>query len=152
MKNSKILKYLLISVAFVLIVGAIATFMFRNLFISNDLIDKFENEISSYEGIEIIESQQTYGKLNGNGNGINYFGAVLLKADSTDSLDKIVSKLSNKYDIVEYNRQTSSQIDSYLLEHKSLSFDKSINPDEEYYCIYYFHSSDKSNSFDVAGH
>lgn len=152
MKNAKILKYVLISVAVVFICGAIATLLFRNQFISNGLIEGFENEISSYEGIEIIESKSTYGKLNGNGNGINYFGAVLVKADSEDTLEKIVTELSSNYDIVEYNRQPSSQIDSYLLEHKSLSFDKSLSPNEEYYCIYYYNSSDESNSFDIAGH
>ena len=41
-------------------------------------VSDLKSELRAAEGIEIIETVSEYGKLNGNGNGINFFGAVLV--------------------------------------------------------------------------
>ena len=124
----------------------------RNYFISSKLMNSFQSTIEQNTDIEIIDEQSTYGKLNGNGNGINYFGAVLVKSESSKDIEIIISELERQYDIVGYTKQTQADINCYLLEHVSLSFDVSLDDNENYYCIYYFDSSEKSNFFDIRGH
>jgi hypothetical protein len=115
-------------------------------------MNSFQSTIEQNTDIEIIDEQSTYGKLNGNGNGINYFGAVLVKSESSKDIEIIISELERQYDIVGYAKQTQADINCYLLEHVSLSFDVSLDDNENYYCTYYFDGSEKSNFFDIRGH
>lgn len=155
-KNSSAKKHHIVIIASTIIgisIFLLLCFSFgRNCFISSKLMNSFQSTIEQNTDIEIIDDQSTYGKLNGNGNGINYFGAVLVKSESSKDIEIIISELERQYDIVGYAKQTQADINCYLLEHVSLSFDVSLDDNENYYCIYYFDGSEKSNFFDIRGH
>ena len=75
----KKLKLVGILVAVVLIGGVIST-----SFINNNIAYKVEKELCETplpEKTELIESISRAGKLTGNGNGMQYFGAILIKSE-----------------------------------------------------------------------
>ena len=92
----------------------------------------------------IIESVSKAGKLTGNGNGMQYFGAVLIKSDLTPD------ELSDFYSGAVVKKQTSQKIEA--VEHEQMSFETVIDGDD-YYIVYMF---DGSSSFfanlDIRGH
>lgn len=101
-------------------------------------------ESSSPADTVIIESVSKAGKLTGNGNGMQYFGAVLIKSDLTPD------ELSDFYSGAVVKKQTSQKIE--VVEHEQMSFETVIDGDD-YYIVYMF---DGSSSFfanlDIRGH
>ncbi len=92
----------------------------------------------------IIESVSKAGKLTGNGNGMQYFGAVLIKSGLTPD------ELSDFYSGAVVKKQTSQKIE--VIEHVSLSFETVIDGDN-YYIVYKFgDSSLPFANLDVRGH
>ena len=86
--DTKIIRTAGILLLVLLILGTVIALLFYwNSFILRGLVSDFKSELRAAEGIEIVETVSDYGKLNGNGNGINYFGAVLVKVDNPDVLD-----------------------------------------------------------------
>ena len=89
-KNSSAKKHHIVIIASTIIgisIFLLLCFSFgRNCFISSKLMNSFQSTIEQNTDIEIIDEQSTYGKLNGNGNGINYFGAVLVKSESSKDI------------------------------------------------------------------
>ena len=92
----------------------------------------------------IIESVSKAGKLTGNGNGMQYFGAVLIKSGLTHD------ELSDFYSGAVVKKQTSQKIE--VIEHVSLSFETVIDGDN-YYVVYKFgDSSLPFANLDIRGH
>ncbi len=119
----------------------------------NILIEVFSSTISEYTDADIIETKSVYGKLNGNGNGIQYFGSVLIRKDSIKDVVSLVEKLDLQFEIVEYCVQYECDISSKYLEHKTLKYDSPIDADSEYISIIFFNSKHPDSDFlDVAGH
>lgn len=116
------------------------------------LVNDFESEIEATEGIELIETQSAYGKLNGNGNGFNYFGAALVKADDTAVLDELIKKLDTGFEIVGYEAQSGTKIEIKYLERHDLYYE--IEPSADgYYTVYFYNSSHpKTNPLDLKGY
>lgn len=116
------------------------------------LVNDLESEIEATEGIELIETQSAYGKLNGNGNGFNYFGAALVKADDTAVLDELIKKLDTGFEIVGYEAQRGTKIEIKYLEHHDLYYE--IEPSADgYYTVYFYNSSHpKTNPLDLKGY
>lgn len=85
---------------------------------------------------EIIDSISVAGKLTGNGNGMQYFGAILLKTDLNEN--EIIAHY-DKYKKNEWSylikEQKKSEID--VIEHGDYKF-KNISKNEEnqYYIVY----------------
>lgn len=93
------------------------------------------------------------GKLNGNGNGIQYFGSVLIRKDSIKDVASLVEKLDLQFEIVEYCVQDECDISSKYLEHKTLRYDSPIDSDSEYISLIFFNSKHPDSDFlDIAGH
>ena len=101
-------------------------------------------ESSSPADTVIIESVSKAGKLTGNGNGMQYIGAVLIKSGITPD------ELSDFYSGAVVKKQTSQKIEG--VEHEQMSFETVIDGDD-YYIVYMF---DGSSSFfanlDIRGH
>lgn len=116
------------------------------------LVNDLESEIEATEGIELIETQSAYGKLNGNGNGFNYFGAALVKADDTAVLDELIKKLDTGFEIVGYEAQSGTKIGIKYLERHDLYYE--IEPSADgYYTVYFYNSSHPhTNPLDPNGH
>ena len=144
---------------FLIFIGIIVMYLYIN--ISNDEIaKKLEKKLLSTDlpnNTEIIDSISVSGKLTGNGNGMQYFGAILIKTDlSKNDLDEYYNQFRENewsYIIV---AQKSSKIK--VIEHGNYKFNK-YNPlnnaeKEKYYMIYSWGVS--KNNFlqetDVRGH
>ncbi len=122
-----------------------------NSIILSSLAGDFADEVAT-SGAQIIEAEKIYGKLNGNGNGISFFGALLVKKDSVADIDALISELDEDFEIVEYYEPTNAQVTSKHLEHGNLEFDTDIASGE--YLVLCFHESSHpmANEFDIKGH
>lgn len=117
------------------------------------LMDVFSSTISEFAKSDIIETKSVYGKLNGNGNGINYFGAVLIRKESIDDMDALIAKLDGQFEIVECCIQKKSEITSKYLEHRKLEYDTDVKEENGYISIAFFNSKHPDSDFwDEAGH
>lgn len=104
------------------------------------------------ESIEVLDTQSVYGKLNGNGNGINYFSAVLVKADE-DEVKALVETLDDKFEVATYYLQKGTEISTVHNAHARLEFDFPLEAGESYYTVYVYQSKIAgSNYADPRGH
>lgn len=149
----KILKYGVIFLIITILVG-----LPMYITISNDMIAKrTEKELkhtSLPENTEIIDSISIAGKLTGNGNGMQYFGAILIKTDlSEEDLNNYYNQYrENEWSFV-VKKQDTNKIE--VIEHGSYNLKKyNENDKEKYYIIYSWGSS--KNDFlvesDLRGH
>ncbi len=117
------------------------------------LVNDFLDEISEHSQTPVCETKSVYGKLNGNGNGIQYFGACLVKAESAEALEAVASELEQKFEYVGFWQQEDDDIESKYLEHRSLEYDTHISDGEKYFTICFFNSQHPNSChFDLAGH
>ncbi len=145
----KKLKLVGILVAVVLIGGVISI-----SFINNNIAYKVEKELCETplpEKTELIESISRAGKLTGNGNGMQYFGAILIRSDlSLEELDAYYSGYrSNEWEcLVETQEGQSIEV----IDHETLQFSEEIKG-SGYYIVYSW-GSGKSllEELDIRGH
>ena len=158
MKISKnmMVMYLVLSILLVGTITISAVGYIRN--VKNEenlktLMNQFTHIISESVNGEIVEAKSVYGKLNGNGNGIQYFGIVLIDNASANNIDHLIAELDDQFEIVEYFEQSESEIDSKYLEHKKLEYDTQIREDDKYISICFYNSiNPESDLRDVMGH
>ena len=125
---------------------------FANDLLLHSMVSKLDNALGRSAQVESIEVSSICGKLNGNGNGVQYFGAALVKTDSEEAVRTIVRELKEEYEVVDYCVQAEQNICVNYLEHKSLSFQYASFQDGTYYCIYFYNSHhDLSNALDLRG-
>jgi len=87
-------------------------------------------EKSSY-----IESVSQAGKLAGNGNGMQFFGAILIESEmSIDELNKFYSDYNNDRLNLIIDEQDSQQIK--FIEHSELIFNCELNQNKNYFILY----------------
>ena len=148
--NSNVIRTFGIIMLVLLVIGSgIALLANWNSILLRGFVSDFKSEIRAAEGIEIVETVSDYGKLNGNGNGINYFGAVLVKVEDPGVLDTLVS-LNRDFDVINYYKQEKREIDLNYAEHAHLSFEN-LSPD--YYVVWFYQSEHPmSNPLDIKGH
>ncbi len=122
-----------------------------NTIILNALTNDFQNKIEK-NSVKIMEAEKIYGKLNGNGNGINFFGAVLVEKDSVADIEALMDELGEGFEAVEYYEPSGAAVASKHLEHGNLEFDTDISGGE--YLVICFHESSHpmANSLDIKGH
>lgn len=91
-------------------------------------------EISLPEKTELIESLSQAGKLTGNGNGMQYFGAILIRSElSLEELDAYYSDYrSNEW---EYLVEIQEGQPIEVIDHGKLQFTEEIK-DSGYYIVY----------------
>ena len=116
--------------------------------VRNDFVDAIED----IDGMTVTEVQSTKGKLSGNGNGMDYFVAVLVPRSCAEDADGIMAALKDKsYNYVQITDQTGQEIVSKYLEHKDLFYETDISSGE-YVTICCVVNSDKSDMFDIEAH
>lgn len=82
----------------------------------------------------LVESLSRAGKLVGNGNGMQYFGALLVKSEL--SPQELADYYKNHNESITVKKQESESID--FLEHNTLSFESDIADSDGYYIVYMF--------------
>ena len=114
-------------------------------------VEKALCEILLPEETELIESLSQAGKLTGNGNGMQYFGAILIKSElSLEELDAYYSEYrSNEWEyLVEVQEGQSVE----MLEHGGLQFSEEIKGNS-YYIVYSWGSGNSLlKELDIRGH
>lgn len=120
----------------------IAVFLIGGFIVSIPLVNdnsarKVENELLEIpmpEGTVAVESLSKAGKLVGNGNGMQYFGAVLVK--SKLSAEELSAYYLDKLSGVVVKKQSTREIEA--VEHHKLSFETDIDGVPGYYIVYRF--------------
>jgi len=82
---------------------------------------------------EIVESLSKAGKLVGNGNGMQYFGAMLIKSEQT--LEELSAYYSDQLTGAVVKKQKTQQI-QFL--NRNISFEAPMADAESYYIVYLF--------------
>ena len=145
----KKLKLVGILAAVVLIGGVISIPL-----INNQTAYKVEKELcetSLPEKTELIESISRAGKLTGNGNGMQYFGAILIRSDlSLEELDAYYSGYrSNEWECL-VETQEGKTIE--VIDHGTLQFSEEIK-DSGCYIVYSWGSGNSLlDELDIRGH
>lgn len=145
----KKLKVVGILAAVVLIGGVISLPLINNH--TAYKVEKALCEIPLPEETELIESLSRAGKLTGNGNGMQYFGAILIRSElSLDELDAYYSDYrSNEWEyLVEIQEEQSAK----AVDHGEVQFSEEVKGDE-YYIVYSWGSSNSLlDELDLRGH
>lgn len=103
------------------------------------------------EGTQLLDSVSAAGKLVGNGNGMQYFGAILIKSElSLEELKEYFGKLASDefQNIVE--KQETGTID--FIEHADLSCDADCDYENTYIVYSWGDYSGLASEFDLRGH
>ena len=114
-------------------------------------VEKALCEIPLPEETELIESLSQAGKLTGNGNGMQYFGAILIRSElSLEELDAYYSDYrSNEW---EYLVGTQDGQPIEVIDHRTLQFTEEIK-DSGYYIVYSWGSGNSLlEELDIRGH
>lgn len=114
-------------------------------------VEKELRETPLPERTEIIDSVSLAGKLVGNGNGVQYFGAILLKSKlSLNDLEDYYSVYQkNEWSYVVEPQENQSIT---VVEHSKISFSEMVD-DEAYYIVYSWGDGpDLLEELDFRGH
>lgn len=144
MKKARILVLAVV----VLLIGFVVSIPLVNDF-SAKRVEKQLLEISLPDHTQMVESLSKAGKLVGNGNGMQYFGAVLIRSEQT--LEELFVYYSQKNPAIVVKEQKAQKIE--WVEHENLSFHTNITDTEDYYIVYMFGSGIAPFSqLDIRGH
>lgn len=103
------------------------------------------------EKTEFVEQISQAGKLVGNGNGMQFFGAILIKSElSLEELDKYYADYrTNEWEYL-VKVQEGKSID--IIDHGSLQFETEVK-DSGYYIVYSWgEGNELFEGFDLRGH
>ena len=154
----KIFKRTLIVLLIILLVLPVVSYI--GIIITNNTIaDKIEKDLIAYElpiNTELVDSISVAGKLTGNGNGMQYVGAIFV--DSGLSKEELKEYYSSEFDYIEVNEQETVNLDFI----QNVSFDADIvSGDKTYYSIIYWNDNRREIfgdfisellDFDIRGH
>ena len=146
MKKTKIAGICLI----VLILAAFVSVPVYNNYCAYN-VEKMLCETPLPEQTELIEAISQAGKLTGNGNGMQYFGAILIKSElSLEELDAYYSDYrSSEW---EYLMEVQKGQFVEMLEHGGLQFSEKIKGNN-YYIVYSWGSGNSLlREMDIRGH
>ena len=143
----KTLKFILIAVL-LLVIG-----FFISVPVVNDIsaakTEKQLSQIELPEKTEIVETLSKAGKFTGNGNGMQYFGAILIKSEL--SLDELDGYYSDKDRRIVVEEQDSQEIEH--IEHGEINFKTPVSADGNYYIVYlYGDGPELFAELDIRGH
>ena len=125
----------------------------KNQKLLDSMMKEFVDTVTEYTTADILETKSVYGKLNGNGNGINYFGAVLLDKDAVEDVDALMARLDEIFEIVECTEQKDSAIKSKHLQHEKLSYDTDMEDGRSYLSICFYNGGHPDSDLnDLKGH
>jgi len=163
----KLFKIILIVIPVVIFI-IIASFFVID-FLSNDFaLSNFSKQLYSYslpKNTKIIEKQDICGKLNGNGNGMDFLATMLIKSDlSLKELNDYYSKVnfrsaksnnnnSSHKPEISIVKPTSSKLESEYLSHGEIEYNnlKNVDSYSKFYIIMLYDGG-YSADLDIRGH
>ena len=142
------MKKVILLVATILIVScAVSIPLINNL--TAKKVEKQLLAVSLPEHTTMIESVSATGKLVGSGNGMQYFGAMLIKSELT--LDELSAYYAQNMANVVVKEQQTQKIE--CVEHQALSFDTTLTGEDHHYIVYLFGDSiSPLFDLDIRGH
>lgn len=166
MKKKKT-KVAIISIPIILILIVISPFVIAPL-MNNLALLNFSKQLYNYPlplHTKILEKHDACGKLNGNGNGMDFVATMLVKSDLTSNelndyyfkatfnYAKNENSISKDKIALEIVTPTSPNLESEYLEHQEIYFDKlkNINSYSNYYIVILYDGG-YSADFDIRGH
>lgn len=127
----KILKRIFLILVIVIITLPIISYI--GIVVTNNIIaDKIEKELVAYAlppNTDLMDSISIAGKLTGNGNGMQYMGAILV--DSELSKQELKEYYSSEFEYIEVRKQETANIDFINTSNYSFNNFSEINKD---YC------------------
>lgn len=137
----------------------LAVFMFLALLIAASMVNDHKAkktagklaDLPLPDKTEYIEQVYKAGKLVGSGNGMQYFGAVLIKSElSVEELQEYYLRFATNDEECVVEPQVSAEIK--IIEHEQLRFSTDILGDN-YYMVYSWGNNPTIfHSFDIRGH
>ena len=88
MRKKVVLAVCLIVVSAILVIS-----INRNKLILAWMTERMVLSIHKDDAMELLDVKSVYGKLNGNGNGIQYFAAALVRATSEDDVKEFIKEI-----------------------------------------------------------
>ena len=154
MKIQKTIKYSIVVFAVVVILGLVINSFGKNTFLLNEMVKTLVDTAKETEGIEVLDTRYDYGKLTGNGNGIEYYGAILVKASSENDVIKLVEELESHYETADYCLQTDGVVDEEYVRGVHYMVDEDVFEkfSGNLYSVYFLTTNEDSNMFDPKGH
>jgi hypothetical protein len=160
-------KVVLISIPIIIIMAIVSPFIIAPL-LNDFALHNFSKQLYNYPlplHTKILEKHDACGKLNGNGNGMDFMATMLVKSDLTSNeLNDYYSKATFNYaknestmskDKIAFEivKPTSPNLESDYLEHQGIFFDrlKNINSYSNYYIVILYDGG-YSADFDIRGH
>ena len=111
-------------------------------------VEKSLTDIALPEDTELVESISEAGKFVGNGNGMQYFGAILVKSELSE--EELNAYYSEKLDGAVAKEQKTQNIE-FL--HGFVSFETELDENDNYYIVYCFGSGIfPFSELDIRGH
>lgn len=126
-------KIALVAIVIILLVALAVSVPLVNDFSAKNVEESLV-EIALPDNTQMVESISKAGKLVGNGNGMQYFGAMLIKSELTREELSVYYSQKNA-DIVVKEQKTQ---EIACAEHARLSFATQITDTENYYIVYLF--------------
>lgn len=122
--------------------------------VNNNVAKKTAKELADLplpENTEYIEDIYKAGKLVGNGNGMQYFGAILIKSElSLEELKEYYSAFAEHEWECVVEKQMGTEIKD--IEHVKLAFKTDVDT-EKYYIVYSWGDNNTFfHEFDIRGH
>jgi len=157
-KIAKLIAYMVV----ILFIFIMSLFIFTPL-INNYRLFTFAQQLKTLpQSITMVESKTICGKLNGNGNGMDFLACILVKSDLS------LSEIQQYYDGMNFrtaqndtNHKVAKQVlpvkgnklETEYLEHGSISFD-TLNASHDYskYYTVLIYDDGYSADFDFRGH
>ena len=138
-------------IAAVLIAAVLLTSSIVNNISAKKVAEELE-QLPIPKQTEYIESVSRAGKLTGNGNGMQYFGAILIKSELTrEELDEHYAEYrENEWECQVADQDTREIV---FIDHVNMRFKSDITEDENYYIVYSWGNGIKPFSeLDIRGH
>ena len=147
-----ILLMAIISLPFVSYAGIVIT--------NNCIADKIEKDLAKYQlpsDTELVDSISAAGKMSGNGNGMQYMGAILVK--SKLSAEELKEYYDSDFDYIQVRKQESKTLGFDLISYSFSKFPKA--QDGTYYSVICWDSNREELvgeclsdflDFDIRGH
>lgn len=101
---------------------------------NNSIADKIEKDLAGYQlptNTELVDSISIAGKLTGNGNGMQYMGAILVESDLSE--EELKEYYSSEFDYIEVRKQGTAAID--FIHPRDYSFNGFSENNNNYYSI-----------------